>query len=444
MDRVGWIEYAFLAQDSKAVKVKISKNGEANYFSLKVSKLAIDGSERYFVVFHDITILQKYSDELELNIAKKTKELQDKLILAELSEELANIGSWEIDFDKNTYVWSKGVYKLFDLEPYSIDVGADTAYSFIHPDDLEMVKNAYKEALKGDGKYKVENRVILRDGTIRHVEAFGRIDKDGLGKATKMYGVMQDITDEKQALELKEKNLKLEAEHYRLESLSKMLASVAHHWRNPLTGIYMMIDSIEERLSVESREDYVTEFRMVKGRIQELSSAITRFTELSRSKPNKDNFSLLQNVEKIIELFRPTFDFEKIELSINIHDIELYGDKNGLTKTLSILFQNSIDAIVKKREELQREFIGMIEISSSFNEKALTLSIKDNGIGISKENNYRLFEPYFTTKFRAKDIGLSLFIAKEMIDKGFGGEIRNIECCDGACFEIIIPLKEAL
>ena len=68
------------------------------------------------------------------------------------------------------------------------------------------------------------------------------------------------------------------------------------------------------------------------------------------------------------------------------------------------------------------------------------LEIKDNAGGISKENIDKIFDPYFTTKYKSQGTGLGLFMSKMIIEKSLEGELSHKNCDDGSIFIIKLIL----
>jgi PAS domain S-box-containing protein len=116
------------------------------------------------------------------------------------SQELAHIGSWSWDIDKDRLQWSDETYRIWGLKPGEIEPNYEFYLGFVHPDDRDIVQNAVDNALNG-GIYSVDYRIVRRDGSIRFIHSEGEVMFDGHGKPVKMVGTGQDITERKQAEE---------------------------------------------------------------------------------------------------------------------------------------------------------------------------------------------------------------------------------------------------
>lgn len=112
-----------------------------------------------------------------------------------LAQSFAQVGSWEWDIATGTFTWTLGVYRLFGLEP-----GCPMTFAqyleLIHPEDRKIVRGALERTLSEGADYEVEVRTA-RDG--RWLLGRGDVLRDPEGRAVRMYGVVQDVTERKQA-----------------------------------------------------------------------------------------------------------------------------------------------------------------------------------------------------------------------------------------------------
>lgn len=159
--------------------------GETNVFYLKNDKDEVSG---FIGLIRDVTE-RKLSEEV---LQKSESRLNE-------AQRLAKIGSWELDLITNTLYWSDEVYRLFDLEPQQFRATYEAFLDNIHPDDREIVNNAYTESVKNKTSYEIAHRLLLKDGTIKFVREYCKTLYDDAGKAVRSIGTVQDITERKQS-----------------------------------------------------------------------------------------------------------------------------------------------------------------------------------------------------------------------------------------------------
>ena len=128
-----------------------------------------------------------------------------------LAQKAGNIGSWDWDIVTNELVWSEKIEPMFGFAKGKFKGTYEAFLECIHPEDRDFVADSVNDCLNNNKKYAIEHRIIWPDKTVRWVLERGDIIRDKKGKATRMLGVVQDITDKKEMEEfLKQKKEDLE------------------------------------------------------------------------------------------------------------------------------------------------------------------------------------------------------------------------------------------
>jgi len=116
-----------------------------------------------------------------------------------LSQQYANIGSWDWDITTGALYWSEKIGHLFG---YGEAVPESTYENFmraIHPDDRQRVMDAVNACVERDVPYDVEHRVVWPDGSVHWLLERGDVTRNTDGRPLRMLGIVQDITDRKHA-----------------------------------------------------------------------------------------------------------------------------------------------------------------------------------------------------------------------------------------------------
>lgn len=118
-------------------------------------------------------------------------EAQNKLVEA---EKIAQMGHWSLDYKSGELFWSDQVYQIFDKEPQEFPATYEAFLGYVHPDDREMVNNAYYQSVENKSDYKIDHRLVV-NGQIKHVaeKAITYYDEEGI--PLKTLGTVQDITE---------------------------------------------------------------------------------------------------------------------------------------------------------------------------------------------------------------------------------------------------------
>ncbi|MEM7205383.1 MAG: PAS domain S-box protein [Planctomycetota bacterium] len=117
--------------------------------------------------------------------------------LAEEAEALAQVGSFEWDIEADRVTWSPEMHRIFGLELGAFGETVASFLELVHPEDRDRVASDLERAL-GQASFKHEERILRRDGAVRHLESAGRAIRDTAGRPTKMIGACRDITERKQ------------------------------------------------------------------------------------------------------------------------------------------------------------------------------------------------------------------------------------------------------
>lgn len=178
----GTVETRFQRKDGEILHVLLSSTPlDVSDLKQGVTFSALDITERVRAV-----------EDLE-----QSKQLLDK------SQEMAHLGSWELDVTNGRLTWSDEVYRIFGIEPREFEVTYQAFLGFVHPDDREEVDAAYTSSLvEGRDSYEFEHRVIRGDsGEVRFVHEKCEHLRDENGEVIRSLGMVQDITERVQVRE---------------------------------------------------------------------------------------------------------------------------------------------------------------------------------------------------------------------------------------------------
>ena len=146
--------------------------------------------------------------ELESRVESRTKELQTALHTLRVSDarfseaqQVANVGSWELNVRDGNEYWSDQMYRIFGVDPGSVTPSFEAFTRFLHPDDRKTVDRIIRQALVNHQPFQCDNRIIRKDGEIRNLHVQGRVVLDGNDEVIRFVGTTQDITARQRAEE---------------------------------------------------------------------------------------------------------------------------------------------------------------------------------------------------------------------------------------------------
>jgi len=114
-----------------------------------------------------------------------------------LAQQAANIGSWDWNIPSGKLAWSSQIEPLFGFGRGGFPATYEAFLACVHPEDRELVQDAVDAAVRLDKEYDIEHRIVWPDGTVRWVSERGDVLRDAEGKAVRMLGIVQDITERK-------------------------------------------------------------------------------------------------------------------------------------------------------------------------------------------------------------------------------------------------------
>ena len=225
---------------------------------------------------------------------------------------------------------------------------------------------------------------------------------------------------------------KLLFQQSKLASMGEMLGNIAHQWRQPINRVNLSLEVIDSIL-----EDDDIDKKFIKKKIESsqtniayMSQTIEDFTDFFNPNKNMQDCNIVNTINKTIKLLAERLS--NIEVKINSNKKIIFKTfENELIQVLLIVLNNAIDNFNSKNILNPK-----ININISINDKNLILEIIDNGLGIKKENCDKIFEPYFTTKFKNEGTGLGLYMAKMLVEESMHGKIDIISDKIGATFTI--------
>ncbi|MFZ5630495.1 MAG: PAS domain S-box protein [Spirochaetota bacterium] len=194
----------------------------------------------YLSIRQDITARK----EAELRLIESERSLQD-------AQRIAKIGRWELDLMANQLHWSQSIYDIFEINPKRFGATYEAFLNAVHPEDRATVNKAYTNSLVTRKPYALEHRLLMPDGRVKWVKETCRTDYDAQGKAIRSVGVLQDITDMKEAeaeLRFVQRVLSNTSEVARIGGWELNLLSNRLYWSDVVKQIHGVKQNYEPKL----------------------------------------------------------------------------------------------------------------------------------------------------------------------------------------------------
>ncbi|WP_373519993.1 ATP-binding protein [Aquiflexum sp.] len=361
---------------------------------------------------------------LEAQVAKQSKQLNKSNERFEYATMATSDAIWDWNLTNNHVYRSENFEKLFGYTASDLNNNHKFWDSKIHPKDKERVNKNLQETLLGkDNYWKQEFRLQKSNGNYSYVIDKGIILRNESGKAVRLIGATQDISEikanEKALFKMSEELLKRARELEFSNSELEQFAYVASHdLQEPLrmiTGFLNLIERKYDPLLDEKGKQYI---RFSVEGAERMKLIILDLLEYSRADHigQKETVDLNEVLDEIKLLEKKLIQDRKAEI-IYHHLPKVMTSRSPMRQ----LFQNIIDNSLKYSIP---EVPPVIEIKAEDLGVFWKFSIQDNGIGISKEHHEKVFQVFHRlhSKDKYNGTGIGMAICKKIVEK-HGGEI---------------------
>jgi two-component system sensor histidine kinase FlrB len=223
----------------------------------------------------------------------------------------------------------------------------------------------------------------------------------------------------------------------KLSSLGRMVASLAHQIRTPLSAAMLYAANLSNNtLNKTSRVKFSDK---LVSRLRDLESQVNNMLLFAKSGDEQviseiSLHSLMQEVQQGADAMLKCQQ-AKLVLSLPEPDVLILGNKTALVGALQNLIHNALTV------KPQNALIKLAASRQSDNPDWVSLSVTDNGPGIKDENINRVFEPFFTTKSNGTGLGLAVV---RSVAQSHQGKVKVSNVADGgACFIMCLPTYDA-
>jgi signal transduction histidine kinase/ActR/RegA family two-component response regulator len=288
----------------------------------------------------------------------------------------------------------------------------------VHADDQERLKLTLGRAFQDGSDFEIEYRIHRRDGAERILHVHGRLFTDAAGRPLRSLGTMQDVTAvRRQEQTIREQQQAL-VHSEALAAIGSLAASVAHEVNNPLAYVLL---NLEDAISAMAPEHY-----RVRPRVQEALDGVRRVAAIVKTlkglsgahAPESGPVDAVQSVEAALSMAwnaiqhraRIVKDFAPVP--------RVLGDDVRLAQVFLNLLVNA-GAAIEQGTVAENEIRLVVRPQGD----EVLVEIRDTGCGIAPENLGRIFEPFFSTKSRAKGTGLGLPVSRKIVEE-LGGRLE--------------------
>lgn len=356
-----------------------------------------------------------------------------RLILANTA-----VGLWKWDIKNNKLIWDESMYQLYGVDSADFTGAFDAWEKTVHPEHNEEVFKEVQDALASSDKFESTFPIITNKGVVKQIGARGHIERDSNGEPERMYGINWDRTKEVEAENELEEQKSIAFHNAKLASIGELAAGVGHEINNPLAILKGHLDVA--RLKLLTSEDLEKDFflKIMKRSDQailRISNIVKGLRTFSRDDVGTIDVvdlggALLESVDMIQEIYLR----EGITIMLTGAEERQFfvkGNRGKIQQVILSLVSNAKDACKTTETPL-------VKISLEATDEKLIFAVSDNGVGIAKEIQDRIFNPFFTTKDLGEGTGIGLSLAHSIV-QDHSGDLRFETSSKGTKFYCELP-----
>lgn len=421
------------ANGTYAVRVRI-RTPEGSYRWCEIRGRVVEGrGERARLVgtYQDVT------EEVERTEALAVSEARYRTVAGLQFEAI-----YEWDVPGGTLEWSEGLRSIFGHDPERVDA-PERWWELTHPADREAVCESVWSFLAGsESLWEATYRFRDGAGEYRWVHERGVVVRDETGRAVRMIGALRDVTAERRLQQA-------ELQAARLDSLAVMAAGVAHDFNNFLAAILGNAGVL--RLSVEPEGEAAAALADLEAAARRASQLVRQLLDFAGRAPLErvpvDLARVAEEAVHVATRARTTRATVRIEPGPAVH---VQGDESLLLRALVNLLTNALDALGEGPGRVTIRY-GEVELHA---DQALAegyvphdgigsgrfgfVEVEDTGPGMPPEVAQRVFEPFFTTRFSGRGLGLATVLG---IVRRHEGAVRLHSVPGvGTTVRVVVPL----
>jgi PAS domain S-box-containing protein len=405
-----------------------------------------DGAYRWFLfrpapLYDDArNVVRWYGTNTDIEDRKQAESAlrRSEAYLAE-AQKLSRTGSIGYNVVTGEFFWSEETYEILGY-CRTVTPSMDAALAYVHPDDRALVLHQVERARRRESDFDYEHRLLMADGRIKHVHVLAHLVKDASGNE-EVLGALMDVTQAKKAQEELQTAQAELAHASRVATLGEISASIAHEVNQPLAAIVANGQASLRFLDHESPD-----LNDVRGALEWIVKDGNRAAEViqrvrtlvKKTDTQKVVLDINDAINDVVALLQRELSAHRVWLKLELaaDSPKVFADRVQLQQVMMNLIMNGAEAM-QEVEDRPR----LLTIRSSLEDGQVAVAVSDCGIGLTAEDQNRLFNAFFSTKPGGLGIGLS--ICRSIVEAHGGRLWPSANPDNGATFQFVLPLPDA-
>jgi PAS domain S-box-containing protein len=388
-----------------------------------------DGEAARFVgATQDVTEQEKRTEDLK----------RSEAYLAE-AQRLSKTGSFGWNIATGDIFWSEETFRIFEYDRTNKPT-FDLVLQRIHPEDRARVQQFLKNAMDDSRDIDFGHRLLMPDGSVKHVHAVAHAVKDASGKLVDFFGAVMDTTSTRRAERAEKALRQLESDFAHMNRVSMMgelAAELSHEITQPIASA---------RNNARAAQNFLDKQPPDLGEVREALSCVVGDTDragdiidrirdhMKKAPPRKSQFDLNEAINEVILLGRSAIIKNGVSVQTRLSErlFPVHGDRVQLQQVILNLLLNAVEAMGSV-EAPPRDLL----ISTKQDHTDVLVAVRDSGPGIDPSHLERVFDAFYTTKSNGTGMGLS--ICRSIIEAHGGRLWAEANESRGAIFQFTLP-----
>jgi len=390
---------------------------------------------------HDQAIIEQITNLAGIAIQRKLTEERLQRSEAYLSDAqtLTRAGNWARDAFTNKILYcSEELLRIYGFDPQQGVPSLEAFMQRIHPDDREKAHEHLERASGQKADALVEYRIVLPDGSVKHLERTSRPLFNASGEIVEWAGITVDVTERKRAEQERERLRQLESDmaHInRVAIMGELAASLAHELNQPVTAAITDANACLRWLKRDPPDlaEAQEAAKSVVGdgtRAAEIIDRVRSFYKKGTPAP-REPVDVNEAARVMLALLRSEADRRSISMRTDLTDLpKVKADRVQLQQVFMNLMLNGIEAM--------KETAGELWVKSQLADDGdVLVSVSDTGVGLPVDSADEIFQAFFTTK--PQGTGMGLAISRSIIQSHGGRLWAANNTGRGATFYFTLP-----
>jgi signal transduction histidine kinase len=351
------------------------------------------------------------------------------------TQQISRTGTWLWKVGTGDMSWSAEHFRIFALDPATARPSYAAFMERIHAADRAAFEQVLQRAVRERSRFQHELRIVLSDGSVKHLQSVGRPELTDSGDL-EFVGAVMDITERRRAEEAL-RGIRAELAHEaRITMMGELAASLSHEVTQPLSAI---VTNGEAGLRLLDQLDLDEARRALSCMVRDARRAgaviLSFWTLAKKSTPQMASLDINDAIKEVLTLACPELQRHGVVTSVETsadHPL-VFGDRVQLQQVLLNLIMNAVESMstVTDRAKL------LTITSEPMQPDGLLVQVKDTGPGLDPAIADRIFDSFFTTK--PEGLGMGLSICRSIIEVHGGRISASAHEPHGAAFRFTLP-----